>query len=316
MSFSKETKYKINELIFKDFNFEIKNENILIYGLEEYSEEYFINKLLNKMYNVIDIKKELYEIENYNKSKIEIKTSTHHIEFNPTKSGSDRYALISLIKDFGKNQMINMVVSGTVNNKRTIIINKIDDLNYYSQASLRRNMEKYSNITNFILISNNLSKVTEPIRSRCSLLTIKEFDKKQILEKIYPKIKITYDNSLSCNLLNYELDQLNLSKCNILQDYINNIFNLYKLSFSEIVIKKIKLIIYNIYISNYNLDDILIKINNYINNLDISINLKYLIIKEIIQTNSNLNLGKRYLIHIENLFIKIFKLFKINKIKL
>lgn len=316
MAFSLEMKEKINELIFENYDFNIKNENMLIYGLEEYSEEFFKKNLLKNIYGDITIKSELYEIENYNKTVIEIKKSDYHIEFNPSKSGSDRYALLGLIKDYGKSQMINMVISGTINNKRTIIINKIDDLNYYCQASLRRNMEKYSNVTNFILISKNLSKVTEPIRSRCSLLTIENFDKKKVLKKVFPDIKVNSDYSLSHNLLNYELKRSKLGNSHNLEDYIIQIFNLQKQTFNEIIIKKLKLIIYNIYISNYSLDNIIIEISNYIIKSSLDINLKYSIFKEIVKTNNNLNSGKRYLIHFENLFIKIFKLLTINKIKL
>lgn len=316
MAFSFEVKEKINDKIFEDYNFDMKNENILIYGLEDYSEEYYIRKLLEKMYGNMEIIKEEYSIENYNKSKIEIKKSDNHIEFNPLNSGSDRYALSSLIEDFGTSQMVNMVVSGTKNNKRTIIINKIDDLNYYCQASLRRNMEKFSNVSNFILITKNLSKVTEPIRSRCSLITIEHFNKNKILKQIFPNFKNSEEDTFSESILSYESNRLKLGKITTLKDYVHKIFNLYKSEFNKDLLKRLKVIIYNIYISNYTLDDILLSINNYIMKLDLEIDLKYLILKEIINTNKNLNLGKRYLIHFENLFIKIFKLLSINKIKL
>jgi DNA polymerase III delta prime subunit len=155
MKLSSKYKEEINKRIFTD-KFDFNHQNLLIYGLEEYSESYYINKLLESLYGEMEIRKIEYEIDNYNKSNILIKQSDNHIEFNPSSSGSDRYALLSLIKDFGKSQMVNMVLEGTKNSRRTIIINKIDDLNYYCQASLRRNMEKYSSITNFILISSNL----------------------------------------------------------------------------------------------------------------------------------------------------------------
>ncbi|ADO67363.1 putative DNA replication factor C subunit [Cafeteria roenbergensis virus] len=314
MAFSKETKEKINDLIFENYNFDEKNENIIIYGLEEYCEEYFIRKLLEKIYGEISIIKENYELENYNKTIIEIKKSDNHIEFNPLNSGSDRYALSSLMDDFGSNPMINMVIKGTKNNKRTIIINKIDYLNYYCQASLRRNMEKYSHVTNFILICQNLSKITEPIRSRCSLITMENFNKNKILKQVLPNFEEDDTDNLSELILSNELKRLNLGEVKNLKNYINRIFNLHKLCFNDELIRKLKLLIYNIYISNYNLDDILIELNNYIMKLDIKIDLKYLILKEILKTNHNLNLGKRYLIHFENLFIKIFHILTINKI--
>ena len=312
MSLTGKYKEKINEYIFKD-GINYKHQNLLIYGLDEYCESYFLKKILESLYGELDTKKVDYEIDNYNKSNIVIKQSEYHIEFNPTNSGSDRYALISLIKDFGKSQMVNIVLEGTKNTSRTIIINKIDDLNYYCQASLRRNMEKYSNITNFILISSNLSKVTEPIRSRCCLITIPKLDidrKSEILGKFYPKNKINVNNSLTDNLLEIDIDNLGLGKVINLENYIINLLKLSNSKFNENLIKKVKKLIYDLYISNYSLDSILLELNNKIMERNIEDDIKYDIMKYIIECNININLGKRYLIHLENLVIKIFKILK------
>jgi replication factor C subunit 3/5 len=53
-----------------------------------------------------------------------------------------------------------------------VIIDKIDDLSYYAQASLRRTMEKYANTCKFIFISNQLSKINEPLKSRCLVIRV------------------------------------------------------------------------------------------------------------------------------------------------
>lgn len=318
MAFEESNKEKINDLIFKDYNFNLNHQNLLIYGLDEYHEGYFINKLLANIYQDEIITEKLeHEIPNYNKTKINIKRSDYHVEFNPNNSGSDRYALLSLISEYGKNQMVNMIVSGAKNNRRTIIINKIDNLNYYCQASLRRNMEKYSNISNFILISSNLSKVSEPIKSRCSLITIKSLDEKlksQVLKSVFPKIKVNKKKSICNNLLTFELNRLNLGKIIDLSDYINNLMLLVKEPFSNKQVRKIKNILYNLYISNFTLDSIILEINNYIILSKLDNKLKYLIFQEIIKTNITLNQGKRNLIHLENLVFKIYNLLIKNNI--
>lgn len=310
MALSGETKDKINERIFKKLG-KVSHQNLLVYGLDEYCERYFINKMLNDLYGDIKIKKLDYEIENYNKTNIVIKQSENHIEFNPLNSGADRYALLSLIKDFGKNQMVNVVLEGHKTKFRTIIINKVDDLNYYCQASLRRNMEKYSNITNFVLISSNLSKVTEPIRSRCCLVTIPKIsamEKREIFSKIYPKNKIDESKSLTENLLMIDMENYGLGKIVLLEDYILNLLKMYKIRFDVILIRKIKKLIYDLYISNFSLDSILLEITKQINLMKITDEKKYDIVKEIINCNMNINIGKRYLIHLENLVLKIFKI--------
>lgn len=309
-------KNRINSEIF-DNKIDYNYQNLLIYGLDEYSETYYLDNILKCLYDDLTIRKCEYEIENYNKNIITIKQSEYHIEFNPSNSGSDRYALISLIKDFGKSQMVNMILEGSKNNIRTIIINKIDDLNYYCQASLRRNMEKYSNITNFILVSNNLSKVTEPIRSRCCLITIPKLDikkKSKILSDIYPDIKLNLENTLTENLLEIDMSNLKLGEIINLKSYIIYLLNLKDEKFNEILIKKIKKLIYDLYISNYSLDAIILEITKNIMSMKIDSNIKYEIINYIIECNININLGKRYLIHLENLIIKIFKTLKVLKI--
>lgn len=315
MAFSEAMKSKINDIIFKEnnFNFEINHQNLLINGVDDYSEGYLINRILENLYGPLTIKKVEYEIENYNKSSIEIKQSDNHVEFNPLNSGSDRYALVSIIKDFGKSQMVNMVLEGNKTSYRTIVINKIDDLNYYCQASLRRNMEKYSNITNFILISNNLSKVTEPIRSRCCIITVPKLDD-NINKKISDEIGCDNNNNLIDNLLNYEMSRLKLGSVIKLSDYIKKLLDLNKEIFNEKLIRKVKSIIYNLYISNYPLDNVLLEINNYIMSCELEIDVKYDILKVIIEGNININTGKRYLIHLENLIFGIFNILKKNKI--
>ena len=313
MAFSKEIKNKINKKLFKKIE-KYKHQNLLIYGLEEYCETYFINGLLENLYGSINIKKLEYEIDNYNKQNIIIKQSENHIEFNPQSSGTDRYALLSLIKDFGKNQMVNVVLKGNKTKFRTIIINKIDDLNYYCQASLRRNMEKYSSITNFILISNNLSKVTEPIRSRCCLVTIPKISKeskKEVLSNLFPKSKINLNRSLTENLLMIDMKNYNLGETILLEDYIKKLLQMYNKKFNVILIRSIKKLIYDLYISNFSLDTILLEITNQVNMMKIEDSLKYDIIKEIIDCNININIGKRYLIHLENLILKIFNILNV-----
>ena len=49
---------------------------------------------------------------------------------------------------------------------KVVIINTIDNLSYYAQASLKRTMEKYADTCKFIFISNQLSKINEPLKSR------------------------------------------------------------------------------------------------------------------------------------------------------
>lgn len=314
-------KEKVNDLIFNDYNFSNKYSNMLVYGLEDINIDYFLRRTLEEIYGNIKITKSTYIIENYNsnKNEINIKESDYHIEFNPQSSGIDKYALLNLIKDYSHNQMVSIVIEDTKDNIRTFIINLVDELNYYAQACLRRNMEKFANITRFILVTKNLSKVSEPIRSRCSLITIPRLStemKKNIIKKIFitnkskEKLykKLNYTKNISNIILDVELIDNNLNKQLLLKDYINKIFKYEKSKFNITVIKNIKKILHDIYISNYRLDDIILEINNNIIERDLDIQVKYNILKCIIDTNIRINQGKRYLIHLESLVFQIFNL--------
>jgi replication factor C subunit 3/5 len=314
MSYLLKHKEKINEIIFDNYNFDNKYSNMLVYGLDDINIKYFLKCVLENIYGKIDIKKSDYEIKNVDNSKnsIEIKCSDYHIEWNPMDSGVDKYAFISLMSDYGENPMVNMVLEETKDYKRTIVINLIDDLNSYGQACLRRNIEKYANITRFILISKNLSKVSEPIRSRCSIVKIPKLsvEKKKIIVKnlFEKKYNLDYKNDICKLLLDIELLDRKLSKQKVLGDYIEKIFAYEKKELSLTVIKSVKKVLYDLYISNYSLDNILIEINNYVVNSKIENKKKYDIIKRILETNICINEGKRYLIHLESLVFYIFKI--------
>jgi replication factor C subunit 3/5 len=65
-----------------------------------------------------------------------------------------------------------------------VVINKIDNLLNTAQASLRRTMEKYADSCKFIFICDQLSKMIEPLRSRCIEIRIPLPDNTQILNTL------------------------------------------------------------------------------------------------------------------------------------
>ena len=79
---------------------------------------------------------------------------------------------------------------------KIVVIDKIDNLNYYAQASLRRTMEKYANTCKFIFISNQLSKIIEPLKSRC-LIRVPLPNKYQIFNMV---LKISHLENIDINI--------------------------------------------------------------------------------------------------------------------
>ena len=108
-----------------------------------------------------------------------IKQSDFHIVIEPKGNNSDRYLIQDVVKKYAKQPPMRVSSSNRV--FKTVLINNIDKLSYYGQTSLRRTLEKYSDTCRFIMWSRSLSKVIEPLRSRCYCFRIKAPTRNQII---------------------------------------------------------------------------------------------------------------------------------------
>jgi replication factor C subunit 3/5 len=92
-------------------------------------------------------------------------SSAYHVEMNPSDVGNnDRYVVQEIIKEMARGRPVN--ADGTRGFK-VLVLNEVDRLTKEAQHSLRRTMEKYSAACRLILCCTNVSKVIEPVRSRC-----------------------------------------------------------------------------------------------------------------------------------------------------
>jgi len=104
------------------------------------------------------------------KKQIEIPmlSSPYHIKFNPSDAGIyDKIIVQDVIKNIAS------VHSFDTNFKfKIIVLEEIDKLSQDAQHGLRRTMEKYMENCRLILCCNSISKVIDPLRSRCLLINV------------------------------------------------------------------------------------------------------------------------------------------------
>jgi len=87
--------------------------------------------------------------------------------------------------------------------KKVVVLDEADGLSPESQRVLRNVMEEYHNTTRFILTGNYISKIIEPLKSRCVSFelktTIEEVIKRSISILVKEKIEIVDDEKKKIN---------------------------------------------------------------------------------------------------------------------
>ncbi len=102
---------------------------------------------------------------------------------------------------------------------KIIILDEADEMTADAQTALRRTIEDASKICRFILIANNISKIIDPIQSRCAVFkftTIPEKDVIAHLKKIAKEEKLKTDEKGLAAICDYAEGDLRHS-INILQ---------------------------------------------------------------------------------------------------
>jgi replication factor C subunit 2/4 len=97
------------------------------------------------------------------------------------------------IKDFARQQLSNPPTgpAGVEYRKKypvppfkIIILDEADSMTQDAQSALRRTMETYSKITRFCLVCNYVTRIIDPLASRCSKFRFKSLDKENAAKRL------------------------------------------------------------------------------------------------------------------------------------
>ncbi|ARF11296.1 replication factor C small subunit [Klosneuvirus KNV1] len=143
--------------------------HIIFYGPNGSGKKSLINRFLKLLYNdeVQNLNNSIYKVHGSGNiaTDVVIKQSNYHIVIEPNNNNFDRYLIQDVVKEYAKKVPLNVFTSAR--SFKTVLINNVDNMSYYAQTSLRRTMEKYSGTCRFIMYCKSLSRVIDPIRSRC-----------------------------------------------------------------------------------------------------------------------------------------------------
>lgn len=302
--------------ILKKMSLDDSIPHIIFYGSEGTGKKTLIKLFLEMLYDkqVNKVNDTIYMVTGSGNSKNEvtIKQSNYHIIIEPNNNNFDRYLIQDVVKEYAKKVPLNQFIKSNKSFK-TVLINNVDNLPYYAQTSLRRTMEKFSKTCRFIMWCRSLSKVIDPIRSRCYCFRIESPSETEIFNII---TNISYKESLKLSLQDYKniIDRSNGNVKKILwMLQLKKFGHSYRTSYDETIrhiiakllpcnvqcILEIRNLLYNIMITNVSGSQIIKDLINELFKTNISEQCKLNIVEIAAKFEHNLIRGRREIIHLE-----------------
>lgn len=116
---------------------------------------------------------------------VSVEQSEHYIVIVPTSNNFDRYILETIIKEYVQVGCVDFFKKQR--GFKTVMIMNTETLSHPSQSILRCVMEDYVEYCRFIFVCNDLSKIIDPVRSRCTLINMHP-PSQQELEKLVDRV--------------------------------------------------------------------------------------------------------------------------------
>jgi replication factor C subunit 3/5 len=309
--------------------------HIIFYGNKGTGKKTMINIFLEMIFDEsiykLDESKYIVYSSGNNENEVLIKQSDHHIIIEPNNTNFDRHLIQEIVKEYAKKVPLHIFEKNKM--FKVVQINNLDNLSYYAQTSLRRTVEKYSKTCRFVMWCYSLSKVIEPLRSRCLCIHVPTQSDDNLIRWIYnivvlEKIKIRpqlvgeiieqSNGNLKSILWKLDLYK-HCKKINNSYDFglnvlINEIMTLAdKSAIVTINVPQIREYIYKLYITNVSSNTIIKDILKQL--LIININIDSTKISEIINYASEfeyrLSKKRRDILHIEAFIIKVIDILRL-----
>ncbi|ETN83151.1 replication factor C subunit 3 family protein, partial [Necator americanus] len=148
--------------------------HLLVYGPSGAGKRTRIHCILRELYGAgaerLRLDKKSLTTPSNRKIEIDTVSSNYHIEINPGEVGIyDRVVVQEVIKQMAQTTQIS---SATQKTFKVVVLMEADQLTRDAQHALRCTMEKYTMSCRLILCSESLSRIIEPLRSRCMVVRV------------------------------------------------------------------------------------------------------------------------------------------------
>jgi DNA polymerase III delta prime subunit len=203
--------------------------HLIVYGNDGVGKNTLVNIFLRLIYGaeINTTKRVLYSISgsgNDSNDKYFIQ-SPNHIIIEPRGNNNDKYLIHNVVKLFASTSNTNLYFKKY--EFKIVIIKNIEIMSQLVQFSLRRTIEKYSDICRFILISNSITKISKPLISRCRTIKLENPTNEELI-RYCMKISVKENIHITLDKIAYLITESDNNIKNILwllQTFrVNNIY--------------------------------------------------------------------------------------------